>query len=310
MVRRAPQQSQDDPGQGHPRLPALAARAHRQATPASTQIVRELITASGSTFANPPANYYRVARDPQNLAETTAQLFFGIRMQCAKCHNHPFERWTQDDYYSMAAFFARVKQKKDPMEPGADPKTAGAEIIYGDRAGEVHAAAHRQDDAAEVHGRRHPDHRARQGPPRSAGRLDDVGRQPVLRQVDGQPHLVPPRWARASSIRSTISATPIRRPTTNCSTPWPRTSSTNKFDVKHLIRTIMNVADLSAQRPGQRVQQGRQQVFLARGDQAADGRAAARRHLHGDGGAGEVRRACRWARGRCSCPTATSIIRS
>src|SRR5262249_55270463 len=76
------------------------------------QMVRELLTASGSTFGTPPANYYRIARDPTSLAETTAQLFFGIRMQCAKCHNHPFERWTQDDYYSMAAFFARVKQRK------------------------------------------------------------------------------------------------------------------------------------------------------------------------------------------------------
>jgi hypothetical protein len=101
------------------------------------EVVRELLTASGSTFANPPANYYRIARDPQNLAETTAQLFFGIRMQCAKCHNHPFERWTQDDYYSMAAFFARVRQKKDDLEPGPNPQTPGGEVIYSDRAGEV-----------------------------------------------------------------------------------------------------------------------------------------------------------------------------
>jgi hypothetical protein len=101
-------------------------------------IVRELLTAEGSTFANPPANYYRVARDPQNLAETTAQLFFGIRMQCAKCHNHPFERWTQDDYYSMAAFFARVKQKKDTVEAGTGPQGIdGAEFVYLDRSGEV-----------------------------------------------------------------------------------------------------------------------------------------------------------------------------
>jgi hypothetical protein len=101
-------------------------------------LVRELLTASGNTFANPPANYYRVARDPQNLAETTAQLFFGVRMQCAKCHNHPFERWTQDDYYSLAAFFARVRHKKDPLEPGPDPKKpGGAEIIYDGRSGEV-----------------------------------------------------------------------------------------------------------------------------------------------------------------------------
>ncbi len=101
------------------------------------QIVRDLITANGSTYANPPANYYRIARDPQNLAETTAQLFLGIRMQCAKCHNHPFERWTQNDYYSMAAFFARVKQKRDPNEPGPNPQTPGAELIYSERSGEV-----------------------------------------------------------------------------------------------------------------------------------------------------------------------------
>jgi hypothetical protein len=100
-------------------------------------VVKELLTADGSTFANPPASFYRIARDPQNLAETTAQLFFGIRMQCAKCHNHPFERWTQDDYYSMAAFFARVKQKKDPAEPGPNPQTSGGEIIYSARTGEV-----------------------------------------------------------------------------------------------------------------------------------------------------------------------------
>jgi hypothetical protein len=101
------------------------------------QIVSELLTSTGSTFSNPPANYYRIAADPQNLAETTAQLFFGIRMQCAKCHNHPFEKWTQDDYYSMAAFFARVKQKKDPSEPGAAAPNAGGELIYLDRTGEV-----------------------------------------------------------------------------------------------------------------------------------------------------------------------------
>jgi hypothetical protein len=101
-------------------------------------IVRELLTASGRTFSNPPANFYRIARDPQNLAETTAQLFFGIRMQCSKCHNHPFERWTQDDYYSMAAFFARVQHKKDAVEPGAGPQAqGGGEYIYTARTGEV-----------------------------------------------------------------------------------------------------------------------------------------------------------------------------
>jgi Protein of unknown function (DUF1549)/Protein of unknown function (DUF1553) len=100
-------------------------------------VARELLTANGSTQANPPANYFRIARDPTNLAETTAQLFFGVRMQCAKCHNHPFERWTQDDYYSLAAFFARVKVKKDGSAPAAQPNMAVSEFVYRDRAGEV-----------------------------------------------------------------------------------------------------------------------------------------------------------------------------
>lgn len=101
------------------------------------QVVREVISAGGSTYSNPPANYYRIARDPTSLAETTAQLFLGIRMQCAKCHNHPFERWTQDDYYSFSAFFARVKQRKDPLEPSTANKKDGAEYIYVARTGEV-----------------------------------------------------------------------------------------------------------------------------------------------------------------------------
>lgn len=76
------------------------------------RFVRELLTAEGSTFRNPAANYYRISRDPESSVETTAQLFLGVRIQCAKCHNHPFERWTQDDYYGFAAFFSRVRQKK------------------------------------------------------------------------------------------------------------------------------------------------------------------------------------------------------
>jgi len=101
------------------------------------QLARELLTGSGSTFANPSANYYRVASDPSSLAETTAQLFLGIRMQCAKCHNHPFERWSQDDYYGTAAFFARVKLRTDPLEPGTGPMASGARYVYLERAGEM-----------------------------------------------------------------------------------------------------------------------------------------------------------------------------
>lgn len=112
-------------------------KGHIAANTGIDKIVQELLTSSGSTFGNPPANYYRIAKDSQNLAETTAQLFFGIRMQCAKCHNHPFERWSQDDYYSMAAFFSQVAYKPDPEQPGPKPETPGAEIVFVRRDGEV-----------------------------------------------------------------------------------------------------------------------------------------------------------------------------
>ena len=75
------------------------------------EFARQLLTASGSTLVNPPANYYRTAGETTDRTETTAQLFLGARLQCAKCHNHPFERWTQDNYYGMAAFFNRVQRK-------------------------------------------------------------------------------------------------------------------------------------------------------------------------------------------------------
>ncbi len=75
------------------------------------EFVRELVTAKGSIFSNGPANYYRIANNPSDLAEATAQLFLGVRLQCAKCHHHPFEKYSQGDYYSFAAFFSRVGTK-------------------------------------------------------------------------------------------------------------------------------------------------------------------------------------------------------
>lgn len=75
------------------------------------QFVKELITAKGSIFSNGPANFYRIANNPSDLAESTAQLFLGTRLQCAKCHHHPYEKYSQSDYYGFAAHFARVGTK-------------------------------------------------------------------------------------------------------------------------------------------------------------------------------------------------------
>lgn len=100
------------------------------------QVVRELLTATGHSYSNGPANYFRVAREPGELVEATAQLFLGVRMQCAKCHNHPFERWTQNDYYSLAAFFARVKLKTDSGKK-FNMKKAEPETVLIEQTGEV-----------------------------------------------------------------------------------------------------------------------------------------------------------------------------
>lgn len=82
------------------------------------QIVRELLSATGGTFSNPTSNFYQVEQDTLKLSENVAQVFMGMRLQCAQCHNHPFDRWTMDDYYGFAAFFSQVGRKnaEDPRE--------------------------------------------------------------------------------------------------------------------------------------------------------------------------------------------------
>ncbi|MFO0798779.1 MAG: DUF1553 domain-containing protein [Gemmataceae bacterium] len=78
----------------------------------------DILTASGSNVANPPASYYKVLRTPDAVMENTTQLFLAVRFNCNKCHDHPFERWTQDNYYNLAAYFAQVKLAEDPAYKG------------------------------------------------------------------------------------------------------------------------------------------------------------------------------------------------
>ncbi len=92
------------------------------------EIARQLLGASGSTLENPPANYYQLETDPLKLAEDTAQAFFGIRIKCAQCHNHPFDRWTMDDYRGFVAFFTQIGRKQ-----GEDPRER---VIFNSRGGE------------------------------------------------------------------------------------------------------------------------------------------------------------------------------
>jgi hypothetical protein len=74
-------------------------------------LVRELIGATGTVTSSPPVAWYKRVKEPKEQIEDVAQLFLGVRMQCVQCHHHPFERWGQDDYYGLAAFFSQVGRK-------------------------------------------------------------------------------------------------------------------------------------------------------------------------------------------------------
>jgi hypothetical protein len=104
------------------------------------QFVRELVVARGQTYDHPPANFYRANRDPLTRGETAARLFLGVRLQCARCHNHPYDRWTQDDYYSWAALFGRIdydvksNERKDKLDKN---EFNGEQIVLVKDEGEV-----------------------------------------------------------------------------------------------------------------------------------------------------------------------------
>ncbi len=93
------------------------------------EVVRELIAARGSTYQHGPANYYRIEQQPAGRAETTAQVFLGIRLSCARCHKHPFDRWTTDDYWNFAAFTGKVGTR-----PG---ELYNEQVVYYDPTGRV-----------------------------------------------------------------------------------------------------------------------------------------------------------------------------
>ncbi|MGB7326263.1 MAG: DUF1549 domain-containing protein [Rubripirellula sp.] len=93
------------------------------------ELVRELLTSTGGTFTSPPTNFYEIERDTLKTAENVSQVFMGIRTQCAQCHNHPFDRWTMDDYYGFASFFSQIGRK--------NAEDYREKIVYNRSSGEV-----------------------------------------------------------------------------------------------------------------------------------------------------------------------------
>lgn len=92
------------------------------------QFAREILTSSGSNKENPAASYYKILREPELIMENTTHLFLAVRFNCNKCHDHPFERWTQDQYYQLAAYFAQTGLQTDPASEG---KTIGGSAVEG-----------------------------------------------------------------------------------------------------------------------------------------------------------------------------------
>lgn len=104
------------------------------------RFVREIVTARGSTYANPPANFYRASRTSVERATAVGQVFLGTRLTCAQCHNHPFDRWSQDDYHDWAAVFARVNFKvlrNDRRDDNDSHEFKGEQIVFVSGKGEV-----------------------------------------------------------------------------------------------------------------------------------------------------------------------------
>jgi hypothetical protein len=210
------------------------------------EMVRDIITAEGSTFTEGPANYFMVAKTPGDWAETTAQLFLGVRIGCAKCHHHPFEKWSQDDYYGMAAFFARLGTKNS-QEFGVFGRE---QVVYLKSSGE------------QTHPRRGnvvPPH-----PLDGPEMTDPIDRRVKLAEWLTAPknpffarNLVNRFWGYYTG-RGLVEPLDDMRATNPASNPelldaLSEDFVAHKFDLRHLLRTIMNsrAYQLSAQKtPG------------------------------------------------------------
>jgi hypothetical protein len=108
------------------------------------EMAYEILTARGSNVENPPAAYWKVLRDPTAAMENTTHLFLAVRFNCNKCHDHPFERWTQDQYYNLSQYFAQVGRKQQPEFAGqniggsaVEGATPLVEVIYDAGSGDV-----------------------------------------------------------------------------------------------------------------------------------------------------------------------------
>ena len=247
----------------------------------------------------------------EQWGEKTAAAFLGVRLECAQCHKHPFDRWTQADYRAYANVFGQVtfgnqfsspdgeegrrrgerRAQRRPPTAQQQPDHPGPRGVRRPTARPDAAAPRRRTGRCTPKALGGPEitRRAGRGPARDARSTGCARRTTRSSPAASSTASGATTSASASSTRSTTSRSPTRRPTTSCSTPWPRTSSSSKFDIRHLERTILLVADLPAVVDAERDQQARQEQLRPQLRPAADGRGGGRRAERGPGRRRELR---------------------
>src|SRR5438132_6570071 len=101
------------------------------------QFVREILGASGEETQSPPTVWYKELQNPQQFVDDTAQVFLGLRIACAQCHHHPYEKWSQEDYWNMAAFFGQIGKKQVPVVGGLNNQRTLKTVVYNKGTGTV-----------------------------------------------------------------------------------------------------------------------------------------------------------------------------
>jgi hypothetical protein len=200
------------------------------------QFVRELITAEGSTWQNGAVTLFRDRREPDEVTTIVSQLFLGTRLECAKCHHHPFEKWGQEDFYGFAAYFSRVGRKGTGISP---PISGGEEIFFTAQMGSV----------------KHPltgevlPPRPLFGEAKSAS-ADEDPREALARWVTGRDNPYFPRVI-VNRVWTDIMGRGLVEPVDDLRTTNPATNAAllealarsfveQKYDLKELIRTIVS----------------------------------------------------------------------
>ena len=260
------------------------------------RFVRELLTGEGSCATNPAANYWRVFANPEDACEGTVQVFLGIRLLCAKCHDHPFEKWVQKDYYGISAFFTQVSRK-----PGSRKED---QVIF------------RNEVAAQA---RHPLTGEILKPKFLDGAEVEVTPQQDARRLlaEWMTRKDNPFLAQATVNRlwSHLLGRGIIDPVDDIRSSNPPSNGPlldaltkdfveHNFDVRHILRTILNFAHLPAFGSAQPLQRRRQAKLLARLAAAAVGRATVRYRRPGDRHPRELQRTNRQPGHRVACRSA------